>query len=169
MPLLSAICSPGFVRLPHSSTRRGAITWIKLLTAVDQTRQGGFAFQGTLLRPGAQVEAATLPDPAIFIECAGTEGGHGNNRGQSPHLLWRYDQRARDWMLLAQSVSLRDEWAADLMPIAIRELNQVAPESNETVDRELERLEHLTAADLSSLCSRLYDRMASAKMAESTA
>lgn len=117
-----ALTAPGEIRLPRSTMRRTSGGWIKLLTAVTLAA-GGFAFEGRLLRSGDTIPADDLPQPAVLLECAGTEGrGRGHCRGDTRYLVWKWDGRAKDWQELAQASSVGDEWAAALREVARRAL-----------------------------------------------
>lgn len=116
-----AIAPEGAVRLPHSG-KRGALTWLKLVESVDQSKPAGFAFEGRILRPGGELGRHDIPEPCVLLECAGPVGpGRGHNRAEVLYLLWRWD--VADWREIARAASVGAEWVQDLAPIALRALS----------------------------------------------
>jgi hypothetical protein len=137
-----AICHENECRLPRSATRRDAKTFIQLLTSVDPNAGDAFGFKGPLLRPGDTFLRAHLPVPAILLECAGVQGGHGHRRGECHYLLWRWDPYLDDWRDVGQAKSVDSSWAIALRSIAIRELT-VTPEAPSPIS-ELEQRERIS-------------------------
>jgi|ERR1051325_678778 hypothetical protein len=120
-----AICVPGEIRLPRSaSVRRSDYTFLKLLDRVGE-HTGGSAFEGRILRPGATFREKDLPDPAVLLECAGTEGRRREKGGTAEcrYIIWRWDKIMREWCDLAQASSEHGEWAYALQGVARRALN----------------------------------------------
>jgi hypothetical protein len=163
----------GRVKLPRSATRRGALTWAKLLTRVDAKAQNGFGFEGRIVRPGALIGIHEMPEPAVVLECAGNDGsGRGHRRAEDVYILWRYDRRRGEWAELARARSVNWEWALDLRPIARRALEGPPPNAPEErtaiarvlnlVDAEIEGAGQQTLLDV---MAALHDRLA-ARVAE---
>ncbi len=159
-----AICAPNQVRLPRSATRRDTGTWIKLLERVTDS-PGGFGFEGKLLRPGETIPAGQLPEPAVLLECAGTEGrGRGHNRGDVRYIVWRWDRSARDWQELAQCSSVSGDWALALNGVALRALHPddqvITPfDCEASVDRILSFAESEMHGMQSRLRNRVLERL----------
>jgi len=119
-----AISPEGSIRLPRSAERRQTITYVKLLDSVRPDASGGFRFEGRTLRPGATLDRAKLPNPAVLLECAGNSGpGTGHNRREYLYVLWRYDRSMHDWRDIAQARSVDREWMLALGPAAMRALD----------------------------------------------
>ncbi len=139
------------VRLPRSSTRRGLITYCRLLKSVEpDTIWGGWSFDGPVFRPGILINEQDLPRAALLLECAGAHpGGRGHNRAPVLYILWRYE--GAEWLELARVSSVGRDWTVDLGPIAQRELRPPKPflvdpaisalRIVDAIERELEPLE----------------------------
>jgi len=142
-----------WVRLPRSATRRGGVTYARMLESVVPDRVwGGWRFEGRVLGPGALVPLIEIPEPGLLLECAGVEpGGRGHVRAPTLYILWRYDTRPGYWSELARAATVNRDWTLDLGPIAQRELEPARPilidlaavtrRVVELLDRELEPLE----------------------------
>jgi len=121
-----AICVPGQIRLPRSATERRSsdFTFLKLLDRVTE-HPGGSAFEGRILRPGDTFPENELPDPAVLLECAGTEGRRREKGGTAEcrYIVWRWDKRMREWFDLAQASSEHGEWVLALQGVARRALH----------------------------------------------
>lgn len=161
------------VRLPISSTRKSAIRFAKLLCRVRPAAANGFQFEGRILRPGGAIPEDELPEPAIVLEGAGSDGSGKKN---SPYLyvLWRYDRAKQDWQEIARAWSESWHWALDLGPIAERALKPcqpvpdvraVAERLTKLIDTEMEPLEPRMRAQLASV---LHDRFATRIVADWT-
>jgi hypothetical protein len=129
---------------------------------------GGWAFEGDLVRPGSVVELDGLPEPAVVLECAGTDGaGQGHRRSGVVYVLWRLDRQAGEFRELARVVCENRDWTVDLGPIARRELapsqpvlvdpKRVCERICGVLDEEMDRL-HRDAQRI--LLLALYDRLA---------
>lgn len=141
------------VRLPHSATRRGGVTYARLLEAVMPDRTwGGWKFEGRVLRPGALVPLIEIEERGLLLECAGAGlGGRGHVRAPVLYVLWRYDTATGNWREVARAASVNHDWTIDLGPIARRELAPDRPilmdpmasaaRVVEVLERELEPLE----------------------------
>jgi hypothetical protein len=125
-PEVSGASLPQF-RLPHSATRRSAVTYIKLVNSVrPDPVWGGYSFEGRILRPGCTLPRDELPDGSLLLECAGAEkGGRGHNRSPDLYILWRLDRDT--WREVARAASVGRDWTLDLGPIARRELQPPKP------------------------------------------
>jgi hypothetical protein len=158
------------VKLPRSALRRGALTWSKLLDHVDADARNGFGFQGRILRPGALVALEELPEPAVLVECAGSDGsGHGHRRSATTYILWQFDRARGEWRELARAASVGREWASDLRSIALRALGHepapfIPPTTQETIARVLALVEGelrgVRAETVLDLMGALHDRLA---------
>ncbi|HXI68333.1 MAG TPA: hypothetical protein VNH41_10360 [Steroidobacteraceae bacterium] len=157
-----AIAPEGTVRLPRSGARH-AVAWLKLLSAVDPRKPGGFAFEGRVLKPGGEIAIAELPTPAVLLECAGTQG----RSRECVYILWRYGAGA--WREAARAASVGAEWAQDLAPIAERLLTArkpmgVALSAAAVADRALEVLERgmreLSREEQAEALGIVHDRLA---------
>lgn len=117
------------VRLPRTASRRGAVTYLQLLRRVTKDSVwGGYAFEGDLLPAGAYMPLAQIAEPALLLECAGSEpGGRGHVRAPTLYLLWRWNKLACQWREVARAASVKRDWTLDLGPIALRELEPPRP------------------------------------------
>ena len=165
---------PRTLRLPMTASRRGAITYIKLLKTVNPDRSfGGYAFEGDLLQPGQAIDEQDLqpspdyPETPLLLECAGGDGsGSGHRRSQQIYILWRYEGGAGNWEEVARTASANRDWTYDLGPIARREIyaKPVLVDSEAAAERVIEALQ----AELDPLERKaqrlvilaLYDRVA---------
>ena len=101
------------------------MAFCKLLTRVDAFAALGFGFDGTIARPGAEIDTDTLPRPIVVLECAGRAGP---GRGQPMlYILWRLEADVT-WRAVARATAHDWTWALTLRTIAIREL-RAAPEA----------------------------------------
>jgi hypothetical protein len=138
--------------LPRTSTSRTDRRFLRLLTDVDVLAPPGLQFKGEILAPGAAFDPATLPRPAIAIECAGSVRiGEGRSRYCFRHLwvLWRYDFDAGEWDEVVRETSDSAEWTVHFAPIAQKLLRGDHDElrQRQTARVEIERLaDFLTAA-----------------------
>jgi hypothetical protein len=157
-----AIAPEGAIRLPRSGARH-AVAWLKLLTAVDPRKPGGFAFEGRVLKPGGEIAIAGLPAPAVLLECAGTQG----RSRECLYILWRYGAGA--WREAARAASAGAEWAQDLAPIAERLLVPTKPmgvalSAAAVAERALEVLERgmrgLSKEEQAEVLGIVHDRLA---------
>ena len=153
------------VRLPVSSSRRSAIRFIKLLERVDQKPMNGFQFGGRFLRPGALISEADLPQRAVLLEGAGSEGS-GRRDSKYLYILWQFDWGRREWVELARVWAECWEWAMELGPIAQRALEPVQPvpdvrraaeRLSAVIQREMAAFEEAQRAQLAAV---LHDRFA---------
>ena len=116
------------VRLPRSAMRRQAITYCRLIHKLRRDAVwGGWAFDGPTLRPGSVILEADLPLAGLLIECAGSQGGHGHNRGPTTYILWRYEREAGEFRELARVASVGRDWTQDLGPIVKQQLHPPRP------------------------------------------
>jgi hypothetical protein len=113
------------IRIPNSATRRGGITFAKLLSWVTEPATTGFDFEGRLLRPGQQIDESELwpsedwPEVPVLLECAGiTEVGWGHRRSVYTYILWRYERDRGEWREIARTTGTSSEWCCILGPIA---------------------------------------------------
>jgi len=139
--------------LPRSASRRGQVTYCKLLRAARPNRtSGGWDLDGELLRPGATLKecelwpAADYPEVPLLLECAGSDGsGWGHPRAPCVYILWRWEQAAGAWRELARAASVNRDWTEDLGPIAKRQLEPPRPvlvDPRAAVGRMMATLEH---------------------------
>lgn len=132
------------VRLPKTGTRRNAITYSKLLTAVTLPARSAFDFVGTLTRPGAWVAEEDL-GPGVLLERSEVEGDNRERerrRWVGLYILWRWQDG--DWRELARIAG--DGELANLAAIASRAIAgaprlEVAPTVAEAAERIREYLE----------------------------
>jgi hypothetical protein len=157
------------VRLPLTSTRRSAIKYLKLLESVAPSARSGFDFRGRWLRPGAEIDEREIPDPAILLEGAGSDGS-GRRDSLSLYLLWRYDRRTHEWRECARSWGSSCEWVGELGPIAerlLRPMPVVCDVSSEAArlealfDHEFAKFRPAVQAQLAGV---LHDRLATRLM-----
>jgi hypothetical protein len=113
----------GDCRIPKTATRRGAITYAKLLSRVDARAKDGFGFVGKFFRPGELVLESELgadyhqPAP-ILLECsevAAAQGlPHGKRKWNKLYILWRYNLETQSWIEIARTQCHSDEWCETL-------------------------------------------------------
>lgn len=149
------------VRIPCSSRRNNSNTYGKLLTRVDPQAINGFGFEGSIIRPGKEVQWSALwPTPAhpkipILLECAGAQkAGWGHRKEPDVYILWRFDPVRKEWGELGRSSSLTGAWAYDLRAPAVRALEEslgTAVEIFGGFDKVVERLDHLLTYELGKL------------------
>jgi hypothetical protein len=138
--------------LPRTSVSRTDHGFLRLLTDVDVLAPPGLQFKGRLLTPGAKFDPASLPRPAVVLECAGSVRiSEGQSRYCFRHLwlLWRYDFERLEWVEVVREISDSAEWTLHFAPIAQRLLNSDQHEllQRQTARAEIERLaDFLTAA-----------------------
>jgi hypothetical protein len=109
--------------LPRTSTSRNDKGFLRLLTAVDPHAPPGLQFRGQLLTPGASFDPASLPRPAVLLECAGSvrvEEGSGRYCFRHMWLLWRWNAERGEWIEVVRETSDSAEWTLNFVPIAVR-------------------------------------------------
>jgi len=158
-----AICPPDEVRLPRTATRRNAGDSIKVLERVTDEK-GGFAFQGSALKikPGGTMPKNELKEPTVLLECAGTSGGRGHNRGECLFILWRFKRSWLEggdplpWEELARASSVTDEWALCLKGVATRAMNpEPEPVTTFNCDRWLDGVISFAESGLAGITGAL--------------
>jgi hypothetical protein len=136
----------------RTSLSRADRGFLRLLTDVDVLAPPGLQFKGRVLMPGAEFDPASLPRPAVMIECAGSVRiSEGRSRYCFRHLwlLWRYDFDLHEWVEVVRETSDSAEWTVHFAPIAQRLLSSDQNElrQRQTARVEIERLaDFLTAA-----------------------
>jgi hypothetical protein len=106
-------------RIPKTATRRGAISYAKLLSRVDANAHDIYGFEGKLLRPGQVIAESELHGNAILLECTDIEGVHdqgsrhyrNRRKWDKVYILWRYERETRSWVEIVRTQCLSDEWA----------------------------------------------------------
>lgn len=105
-------------------------------------------FEGELLRPGDQVDAAA---GAVVLEMAGCDApGRGHRRPEQLYILWQLE--GETWRELARTRAVGGEWAEDLAAPARRALEarceapgagcqEAAAHVLEVLEEELDRLD----------------------------
>lgn len=105
-------------RIPKTATRRGAISYAKLLSRVDANAHDGYGFDGKLLRPGALISETELgihyskPAP-ILLECTDIEGSRdcrNRRKWEKLYILWRYEKESKSWIEIVRTQCQSDEW-----------------------------------------------------------
>jgi hypothetical protein len=169
-------------RIPKTATRRGAISYAKLLTRVDPNARDGYGFEGKLLQPGALIHESELgihdskPAAPILLECTDIEGIHDagsrhyRNRRMwdKLYILWRYERESSTWIEIARTQCHSDEWVETLREparIALGKASwEVVPSVAETItrirgllDQELQNLEDGARRQV---LGELYDQFA---------
>lgn len=137
------------IKLPSTARKRGE-GHIRVIESValyaDVPR-----LEGRILRPGASVPRATLPNPCVLVECAGPDGP-GNVRPR-PYLwiLWKLDEERQDWREIARAAAPDRSWLEVIAPAAARalempelsypcEIDEIAGRVVKSLDWELARL-----------------------------
>jgi hypothetical protein len=108
-----APCTAPRVQLPRSSSRLGVPhVYVKLVERI-RMHPWGPVYDGKIYRPGAVLESAAIPRPAVAIECAGPVGvwQRGKHRPLE-YIVWRYDFAAGEWLDLARAQALGVSWAS---------------------------------------------------------
>lgn len=175
-PAQSAPSSPPeHIRLPRSSSRLALpYVYVKLVTSLREQSWGAIAYEGRIYRPGAMLDTASLPCPAIAIELAGPIGvwQRGKHR-ELLYILWRLDISKWEWVEVARAQSLNWGWSVDLREAVFRTLHprpelvdiiqrsrDVADELMEFVDVRLEReLREVRASVLHSVYERVAGKL----------
>jgi hypothetical protein len=95
----------------------------------------GLLFEGSLHRPGANLDADSLPRPAVAIECAGPVGiWQRGKRRPILHILWQFDRTRWEWVELARAQTVDASWMAVLQEPARHALHP-RPELLDIVER----------------------------------
>jgi hypothetical protein len=117
------------ILIPRTASNRRELTYAKLLWRVHPDRTMVNAFEGALFKPGSRVEYSALwpndryPETPLLLEFAGSDySGHGHNRSNQIHVLWRFDTDGLVWEEIARTLSQDAGWIMNLIPIALREL-----------------------------------------------
>jgi len=138
------------IRLPQSSTRLDLPhAYVKLLEDIIPQPFGVCRFEGRIYRPGAVVDVASLPRPAVAIECAGPVGvyrrtGPGRHRDYR-YILWVFDFCSIEWRQVAQTQAKDTSWTAAIREPAWRALHP-RPELLDITERSLDASEELIDA-----------------------
>jgi hypothetical protein len=138
------------VRLPRSSPRN-ALGSLKLLTAVDLAAPTGLQFVGRFLRPGAELDDADLPRPAVLLEDAGTlrtQPAHSRYSFDHLWILWRFDFMKGEWIEVVRGLARDASWTVDIAPIAHRLLH---PPAGQVTSRSVEMRARPIVTELLSL------------------
>lgn len=111
-----AVVPPTNVQLPRTSTRlQKPQVYVKIVNGMKQENWGAVTYEGSLHAPGDVVPWASLPQPAVLIECAGPIGvwQRGKHR-EVLYILWRWDWIQMDWVEVARAQSLNWSWTVVL-------------------------------------------------------
>ncbi len=163
-------------RIPKTATRRGAISYAKLLTRVDPQAHDGYGFEGKLLRPGQLISGIDYSKPLIVLECTDIEGVHdpasrhyrNRRKWDKLYILWRYERDSKCWIEIVRT-QCQHEWVEVLREparIALGRVSwQIVPSVAEKISRIREFLE-LELRDLEDSQARqvlgeLHDQFAS--------
>jgi hypothetical protein len=160
------------LRLPRTA-KRGADSWLKLVTGINRQAIGAFRFEGKFLRPGTRLARSELPELPVLLECAGGIGpptkreGWGHKCLGTIYILWRLE--GSEWIEAARTQPFATEWMADLLPVAERLLSLVKPRiclgSAAVAARVIEvldsGLEGLSRAEREECLTLLHDQLAS--------
>lgn len=145
------------VRLPRTATRRGAISYLKLLHAVARDAKTPFEYEGRYLRPGQRMPLTELPEGnVILLECTEIETTAKRSRDlkgwESLYILWRFDRSSKEWTEIARFQGAAGDWATLLKEAArfalgrvswgiIPKVADVVVRMRDLLDRELGELE----------------------------
>lgn len=131
-------------RIPRTASRRGAVSYAKLLDRVDSQALDGFGFHGRLLRPGDEISEAELLEGRtanpVLLEHTEIETARGaRRRWESLYILWRYDPEKVIWIEIARAQGTSWDWAVGLREPARIALGRpswgVVPKVAETCER----------------------------------
>lgn len=166
------------MRVPRTSPRRpSGLIYAKILRRVAPRAATGFGYEGTFVRPGAEMPLSDLgladgQRALVLLECAGNQGrARGHVRTEQLYVLWSCDLATLEWRELARALAPSWQWAAELAPIARQALREArGPEMDvlppladitariaAVLDHELESLE---AADRVAVIAALHDQVA---------
>lgn len=161
------------VRLPRSSTRQQNPydLYCKVLTDIIPEPFGAALFAGKIYKPGAVVELAALPDPAVVIECAGQIGAwQRGKRRDFQYILWTYDRQLDEWHELARAQAKDKTWTAGIREpawLALHprpELVDVIQRTRDITDEILELIDKRLRSELVEVRANalytIYERVA---------
>ncbi len=148
-------------RIPKTATRRGAISYAKLLTRVDRLAQDGYGFHGKLLRPGQLISESELgvhySKPFIVLECTDIEGVHeqgsrhyrNRRKWDKLYILWRFDWEYHTWVEIVRTH--QHEWVEVLREPARMALGRASWEIVPTVAEKITRIRAFLDQELQDL------------------
>lgn len=161
------------LRLPRTGTRRGAVTFAKLLDRVQGQGASGFDWQGRLLRPGASIPLDLIQGraAAVILERSEAQGAYDQarrrRRWESLYVLWLYQAAGAEWIEVARVQGESSQALADLAPRARRALRQamgvvpVIAELAEHIDQVLEaELARVEGPQRAALLAIVHDLIA---------
>jgi hypothetical protein len=153
-------------RLPRTATRRGAISYVKLIEKVLPHAENAAGFVGRLLRPGALIEEEELftapgRNPVLLesTDALAVEGNNGKRKYDRLYLLWRYEQPSKSWIEIARSQSWDNTWVYALRDPARVALGRDSWRVVPTVIEASVRIGDLLDAELSDLPDHLRTRV----------
>jgi hypothetical protein len=153
---------PRRIQLPRSSTRlERPQVYVRIVTAMHQEAWGAVTYDGPLHAPGAVVDFASLPDPAVAIECAGPVGvwQRGKHR-EILYILWVWDSRRLEWREIARALALNWAWTSMLREACYQALHP-RPELVDVIQRSRDVTEEILQAIERRLDSEMREVRAS--------
>jgi hypothetical protein len=144
------------IRLPSSSAyRKLPHAYMKIVTAVCEPSAGIITFDGMLHKPGAEIDAESLPCPCVLIERAGFIGPRqAKTSSDALYILWFYNRDSERWVELLRAQAHDWSWMI-IFKQPILNILQPKPKPMETarhsqrITEELLGLldQHLASAD----------------------